>query len=438
LAREVFSGTSSECDEISGLPFCVRGVVMGGNATGLVYVVTDQVMIGRLLNRQLVWFADRNWKVTLICGGDNPHPAAVGAVQARIVRMKREISTVSDAAAFLRLMRILRKLRPAIVNAGTPKAGLLGMVASWVVGVPVRVYCLRGLRLETTESVKRLVLTLAEKLACFFAHKVICVSDSLRRKALELGLSDAEKLVVIGSGSSAGVDVSHFEWTQERGNKAAELRRCLRLPVIAPVIGFIGRLTRDKGIVELVEAFEIVSHRLPDARLLLVGSYEEADPVPANTRQKIASNPRIHRVEFVDNTSDYFHVIDVLALPTHREGFPNVVLEAAAAGKPVAATRATGVIDAVVDGVTGLLSPVGEPGPIASNLLKLLTDKELIERMGQAARRRAEDEFSIGRVSTELERFYLRLCREHGVAVAGSGHTQYIEGQRSSPFRERA
>jgi glycosyltransferase involved in cell wall biosynthesis len=312
------------------------------------------------------------------------------------------------------------------------------MLASWVVGVPVRVYCLRGLRLETTDGVKRLVLTLAEKLACFCAHKVVCVSGSLRRKALELRLSDAEKLVVIGSGSSAGVDISHFEWTQERGNKAAELRRCLRLPVIAPVIGFIGRLTRDKGIVELVEAFEIVSRQLPDARLLLVGSYEEADPVPANTRQKIASNPRIHRVEFVDNTSDYFHVMDVLALPTHREGFPNVVLEAAAAGKPVAATRATGVIDAVVDGVTGLLSPVGEPGPLATNLLTLLTDKELIDRMGQAARRRAADEFSIGRVSTELERFYLQLCREHGVRVAGPGHTQYIKGQSSSPFRGRA
>jgi len=241
--------------------------------------------------------------------------------------MKREISPLSDVATLWRLIRMLRKLRPAIVNAGTPKAGLLGMLASRVAGVPVRVYCLRGLRLETTEGVKRVLLTLTEKLACRFAHKVVCVSESLRQKTLQLGLSGTEKLVVIGSGSSGGVDVGHFEWTQERGNKAAELRRFLKLPDSAPVIGFIGRLTRDKGIVELVEAFEIVSHQLPDAWLLLVGWYDEGDPVPANTRQKIASNPRIHCVGFVDNTSDYLHVIDVLAFPSYREGFPNVILE---------------------------------------------------------------------------------------------------------------
>ncbi len=376
------------------------------------------------LGRQLAWFGDHGWKVTAIYGGEDPNPAAVGAVQVRFVRMKREISPLSDVAALWRLMRMLSKLRPAIVNAGTPKAGLLGMLASSIVGVPVRVYFLRGLRLETAVGVKRVLLTFTEKLACRFAHKVVCVSESLRQKALQLGLSGAEKLVVIGSGSDAGVDVSRFEWTQERGNKAVELRRFLKLPVSASVIGFIGRLTRDKGIVELVEAFEIVSHQLPDARLLLVGWYEEGDPVPANTRNKIASNPRIHCVGFVDNTSDYFHVMDVLAFPSYREGFPNVILEAAAAGKPVVATRATGMIDGVVEGLTGLLSPVGEPGALATNLLTLLTDKELAKRMGHAARRRVEEEWSIDRVNTNLESFYRNLCCERGLRIAGPGRNQ--------------
>jgi glycosyltransferase involved in cell wall biosynthesis len=400
----------------------------------LVYIVTvtyTKVTLGR----QLAWFTDHGWKVTAIYGGEDPNPAAAGTVQVRFVRMKRQIAPLSDVAALWRLMRMLSKLRPAIVNAGTPKAGLLGMLASRVAGVPVRVYCLRGLRLETTEGVKRVLLTLTEKLACLFAHKVVCVSESLRQKALQLGLSGTEKLVVIGSGSSGGVDISHFEWTQERGSKAAELRRFHKLPVNASVIGFIGRLTRDKGIVELVEAFEIVSHQLPDARLLLVGWYEEGDPVPANSRQKIASNPRIHCVGFVDNTSDYFHVIDVLAFPSYREGFPNVILEAAAAGKPVAATRATGVIDAVVDGVTGLLSPVGEPAPLAANLLTLLTDKELVQRMGQAARRRVEEEWSVERVNTNLESFYHNLCCQRGLSIDGSGRTQDSREPTLNPFR---
>ena len=389
---------------------------IGESTTDLVYIVTDQISVRPLLGGQLAWLADRGWKASVICGSEDREPPPVGQVQIHIVKMRRPISVLSDTATLWRLVGVLRELRPAIVNAGTAKAGLLGMLASWFAGVPVRVYCLRGLRLETTRGLKRALLTLTEKLACCCAHRVICVSSGLRQKALQLALADAEKLVVIGRGSSAGVDVNRFAKTPEQHQRAAELRRSLNIPASAPVVGFIGRLTRDKGIVELVEAFETVSHQLPDARLLLVGCYEEGDPVPANTQQKIASNPRIHCVGFVDNTSDYFHAIDVLSLPTHREGFPNVALEAAAAEKPVAATRATGVVDAVLDGVTGLLSAIGEPQELAMNLLTLLTNNQLAEEMGRTARRRVEAEFSIEQVSAGLESFYLNLCRERGLS----------------------
>jgi glycosyltransferase involved in cell wall biosynthesis len=391
---------------------------MGEYATDVVYIVTDQIAVRPLLGGQLAWLADHGWNAGVICGKEDREFSIVGQAQIHIVRMKRPISILSDMVTLWKLVRVLRKLRPAIVNAGTTKAGLLGMLASWFAGVPVRVYCLRGLRLETTKGFKRALLTLTEKLACCCAHRVICVSHSLRQKALQLALADAEKLAVIGSGSSAGVDVNRFDKSPEQYRRAVELRRSLNIPANARVVGFVGRLTRDKGIMELVESFEIVSHQLPDARLLLVGWYEEGDPVPANVRQKVASNPRIHCVGFVDNTSDYIHVIDVLALPTHREGFPNVALEAAAAEKPVAATRATGVVDAVVDGVTGLLSAIGEPQELAMNLLTLLTNSELAEKMGRIARRRVEVEFSIERVSTGLESFYLNLCHERGLRIS--------------------
>ena len=391
---------------------------MQQNQSDLVYVVTDPMSVKGLLGYPLVWFAGHCWNVAVICGREDPGLTDLYPVFVHFVHMKRTISPLGDAVAGWRLMRALRELRPKIVNAGTPKAGLLGMLASWAVGVPIRVYTLYGLRLETTKGLMRAILTLTEKLACRCAHKVICVSDSLKREALRLGLTTPEKLVVLGGGSCFGVDVNRFELTAERSHTAAELRRNLNIPPDAPVIGFIGRLTRDKGIVELVEAFEIVSHQLQDPRLLLIGCYEEGDPVPANTRQKIASNPRIHCVGFVDNTSDYFHVIDVLALPTHREGFPNVALEAAAAGKPVAATRATGVVDAVVDGVTGLLSAIGVPQELAMNLLTLLTNNELAEKMGRAARQRVEVEFSIERFNAGLESFYLNLCHERGLSIS--------------------
>jgi len=245
---------------------------------------------------------------------------------------------------------------------------------------------------------------------------VICVSASLKREALRLGLTTAEKLVVLGAGSCFGVDVSRFELTAERDHKAAELRRNLNIPPDAPVIGFIGRLTRDKGVVELIEAFKAVSIELNDARLLLVGPFEEGDPVPAHTRREIATNPFIHHVGWVANTTPYIHAIDLMALPSYREGFPNVALEAAAAEKPIVATRATGVVDAVVDGITGLLSPVGDARMLAVNIVKLLTQKQLAKSMGRAARQRVEAEFSNERVCAELESFYLNLCRERGLS----------------------
>jgi len=369
-----------------------------------------------LLSGQLAWLAKHGWKVGVICGGEDREPASMGQAEIRIVKMKRAISVLSDMATLWRLVRVLRELRPTIVNAGTVKAGLLGMLASWFTGVPVRVYCLRGLRLETTRGLKRAILSLTEKLACGCAHRVICVSQSLRQKTFQLALANAEKLVVIGSGSSAGVDVNRFEKSPERCRRAAELRRCLNIPANAPVVGFIGRLTRDKGVVDLIEAFKTVSIELKDAHLLLVGPYEEGDPVPAHTRREIATNPLIHHVvEWLASPAGYLHVMDVLALPTYREGFPNVALEAAAAEKPIVATRATGVVDAVIDGVTGLLSPVGDSRTLAVNIVKLLTQKELANSMGSAARRRVEVEFSIERFSAELESFYLNLCHERGL-----------------------
>jgi glycosyltransferase involved in cell wall biosynthesis len=123
-----------------------------------------------------------------------------------------------------------------------------------------------------------------------------------------------------------------------------------------------------------------------------------------------------HVVEWVASTTEYLHVMDLMALPTYREGFPNVALEAAAAEKPMVATRATGVVDAVVDGVTGLLSPVGDPRMLSVNIVKLLTQKELAKSMGLAARRRVEVEFSMERFSAGLESFYLNLCRERGLS----------------------
>ena len=179
------------------------------------------------------------------------------------------------------------------------------------------------------------MLVMAERLACLCAHRVVCVSESLRRKADVLGIGQPKQMRVLGSGSCNGIDVAAYNLDESLRRRVGELRRNLGIPEDAPVIGFVGRLTWSKGIGELFHAYCQVRRAIPDVRLLLVGRFEDGEPVSAKVRQDIENDSQIILPGFVTDTKPYYHLMDVFALPSYREGFPNVVLEAQAAGKPV-------------------------------------------------------------------------------------------------------
>jgi glycosyltransferase involved in cell wall biosynthesis len=333
------------------------------------------------------------------------------------VAMKREISPLHDLRSLFEIWKLLRRVKPTICNSGTPKAGLLVGFAAWLTRVPCRVYTLRGLRLETAKGVKRVILTITEKIACFSAHRVICVSASLREQAIARGLVARSKTVLLGAGSGNGVDVSRFELTQERIAQATALRQDLRIRPDQPVIGFAGRFTRDKGLPELVTAFQSIRREFPEAVLLLVGDFEEGDPVPASTRNAIESEPGIRRVSFTSKIELYYFIMNVFALPTHREGFPNTVLEAQATGLPVITTNATGAVDAIEDGITGLLTPVGDPGKLAEAVLSLLLEPTKTRLMGRLGRERVLREFQNENVWEALASLYRSMLTERGYHV---------------------
>src|SRR5208337_3514624 len=198
---------------------------------------------------------------------------------------------------------------------------------------------------------------------------------------------------------------------------AGQLRRNLNIPQGAPVVGFVGRLTRDKGISELVRAYFRLREHFPELRLLLVGDLEEGDPLPGKTRRYIQSEPGIIHTGFVQDPALYYHVMDVLALPSYREGFANAVLEAHAAGKPVVAARSTGVVDSVIDGVTGILVPVGDAEALAEALELALEDKSLAATLGAAGRERVGREFQQERIWDAIVQEYLQLLRTKGLPV---------------------
>ncbi|HUD73564.1 MAG TPA: glycosyltransferase family 4 protein [Terracidiphilus sp.] len=371
-----------------------------------------------VLGGRLRTLREAGFRVTLVSSPGEllTKTAAQEGVESAAIPMRREIAPIADFVSLVRLWRLLYRLKPEMTEFSTPKAGLLGSIAAMLCGVPARVYFLRGLKLETCTGVKRRILLVAERLAAACSHVVLCNSDSLRNQALALGVASETRLRLLGSGSSNGVDVERFH------PGPCSLRERLGLPPDVPVVGFVGRLTRDKGLPELIEAFDAILAAEPDAHLLLVGWFDAAeDALGDDLRSRIKTHPRIHLTGFVADTAPYYRVMDVMVLPTWREGFPNVVLEAAATGIPVVTTFATGSRDAVVPEVTGLLIPPGYPMAISEAVVQLLRNPERRRRMGVAARAWVLDHYVNGRVLGRTVRYYQSLLDRNLSGRATSG-----------------
>ena len=372
---------------------------------GITHPQTCLVLGGRLRTLR-----EAGFRVTLVSspGALLTQTAAKEGVESIAIPMRRQMSPAADLLSLLRLCWLLYRLKPDMTEFSTPKAGLLGSIAAMLCGVPSRVYLLRGLRLETATGVMRRILLAAERVASACSHVVLCNSESLRKQALALRVAPEAKLLLLGSGSSGGVDVERFS------PGPGILRARLGLPPDAPVVGFVGRLTRDKGLPELVEAFAAILAARPQAHLLLVGWFDAAeDALSCKMRSRIKNHPRIHLTGYVADAAPYYRVMDVMVLPTWREGFPNVVLEAAASGIPVVTTLCTGSRDSVVPEVTGLLIPPGYPVAIFEAVLQLLGNPERRFRMGEAARAWVLENYVNGRVLRLTVECYMSLLQRN-------------------------
>jgi len=347
--------------------------------------------------------------------------AEAEGVTIETVPMEREIHPWRDVVAMLQMCRLLRRLRPEIVYVGTPKASLLGMVASAWVGVPVRIYLVRGLRLETTRGLKRLILRTVESITSACAHLVLCESASLRDVYHRLKLSSPDRTRVLGPGMLNGLDLDRFARSSFSERDREDLRRHLGIPAGVPVIGFVGRLVRDKGMVELAEAFETVLKTVPDAHLLLVGDFESGDPIPEEVAERVKQHSQIVMAGRVPDAAPYYQLMDVLAFPSYREGFPVTPMEAAAAEVPTVGFRSTGVVDAVVDGETGTLLPQGDAAGLAQALLAYLHDPQLRRAHGQAAHDRVARDFQPEHRWHQLLVLYEQMLADRGLPLPRPG-----------------
>ena len=374
----------------------------------LALMVTSAVTATTFLGGYLRFLREAGWNVTLICS-DGPgvvELARDSGVAYEPLAMEREPSPWKDLRALLQARKLLKRLRPDVLVYATPKAALVGSIAGWMTRVPRRNYELWGLRMETSAGASRRVLGLLESLTMRLSTRVIANSSSLAARVAELGLNGGREVAVLGSGSSHGVDAEKFARDAETPELAPDLEARLQRSS-APIVGFVGRLHPDKGTDTLMEALAICAQRSVAAQLLVVGADEGA--ILGADIEGGVSIP-VHSAGFTSDVRPMMRAMDVLVLPSRREGFPNVVLEAGAMSVPAIVSDATGCVDAVKDGVTGIVTPVGDASALADALESLLGDQVRRQQLGTAARAWVQENFDPRTV-----------WRQHSEAWAGQG-----------------
>ena len=305
------------------------------------------------------------------------------------IAISRQIAPLADLRALVRLFAYFLRGKFDIVHSTTPKAGLLCAIAGFLAGVPVRLHTFTGQAWMELTGPVRWSAKASDWLIVRLNTQCYADSESQRAYLVAQGVADAMRIKVLGAGSLAGIDLEKLD-IGRLAQRCQATKMELSLPVEARVITFIGRVTRDKGIVELVQAFSLVHQQLEKAFLLLVGPFEpEQDPLPSTTLEEIRSNPNIKVIGYHPAPENYLAISHVLCLPSYREGFGNVVIEAAALGIPTVGTAIVGLKDAVVDGETGVLVPPRDSRALADAIISLLQSEQRRLAMGLAAQKRA-------------------------------------------------
>lgn len=321
------------------------------------------------------------------------------------IKIKRKIFFLRDLIALWQLIRLFNQYDFNIVHSVTPKAGLLAMLAAVITGVKVRIHTFTGQVWATKTGLARMILKGFDKLIVSFSTHVLVDSPSQRQFLLNEGVVGSEKSNVLLKGSISGVDLSKFKMND---SARARIREACSISDNDVVFLFIGRLNRDKGILDLAVAFANVARKHKNARLLIVGVDEEN--LLVEIRGIISGiEKQVNFVDFTPVPEEYMAASDVLCLPSYREGFGNVIVEAAAVGIPTIGSRIYGINDAVVDGETGLLFDARNIAAIELCLENTLVNKQLRIDLGVAAHKRVCEYFSSQKLSEAWLKYYQEL-----------------------------
>ena len=344
----------------------------------------------------------KEFDVTLISSPDNvlKKIAQRENVKYKTIAMKRDISLKDDISGLLKFLYLFAKERPQIIHCNTPKASLLGLTSGYLTRVPNRIYYIHGLRYEGTTGKKRQLLVALEKLNCFCATDIIAVSNGIKQK-VEQQLT-RKPVRVIHNGSANGLDINEFS---NHNYNAKIIREEYGISENDFVFGFVGRLVKDKGIGELVQAFNQLEQK--HIKLILVGKYEpDLDPLSQETLQIIKSNPNIIEVGFQKDVKKFLSIMDLFVSPSHREGFGVAVLEANLMKVPVLVSNITGHSEIVTQGINGFFVNPKNVQDLQEKMNHMLVIKEQLIEMKNACREEVMKKYDHNDVLKQAILFY--------------------------------
>ena len=317
------------------------------------------------------------------------------------VPMARKIAPFSDLKSLFKLIRIFRKERPDMVHSITPKAGLLSMMAARWTRVPVRIHTFTGLIFPYEKGWKRRLLMMTDRLTACCATHVIPEGIGIRDDLIRFRIT-RKPLRVLGNGNVRGIDLNHYVRTENLSRKAADIRNYYRIPDDGFAFIFVGRLDRDKGIDELVQAFRKLEQEYPNVHLFLVGAEEpEGKSILDETKEIIARDDHIHLSDgWQADVRPWYAAADALVHPSRREGFPNVVIEAGAMGLASIVTDINGSREIISDGQNGTIVPAQDPEALYAAMKAFLDHPDKVQEMAAAARD----------LSKRYEQKYVRQC----------------------------
>lgn len=394
---------------------CVTARNLNQGRIKICRIATVSYYLVSQLKAQAEYLRDSGMDVVLI-SSDGPELSKLDLGRSlihEVIDIPRSLKPLKDISALLALIKIFRKYKFDIVHSTTPKAGLLTAIAAFLLRVPVRLHTWTGQRWVTLKGPMRWVAIMSDMIIGCLNNRCYADSKSQRRFLLDNKITIPHKLEVIGHGSLAGVDLNRFNPKRWIDSEKKTMKNELSISSSAKVLIFIGRVAAEKGIAELVSSFQKLFHEGYNIDLLIVGPRDQdCGGKDFIYLSEIERCPRIHYLGYSNHPESYLAISDILCLPSYREGFGTVVIEAAAMGVPTLGTQINGLIDAVDNGKTGVLIPSRDERALYSALKKMLDNPDSLYEMGIAARKRCMKKFDSSFVNKLVVEEYILLLND--------------------------